>query len=452
MTLLAPEERERAPRSSAAAPERAAGPEAHGQVRIGYLLKCFPRLSETFILNEILELERQGVELRIYSMNEPEEPVRHQLASRVRSPVAYLPYPLLRSARQYVSAHVELFARHPLRYLATLFSVIVAFDADLLERFVQAGELARLLRRDGVAHLHAGFVHFPGSVAWVVHRITGLPFSLATHARDVYLSPPSLLRRKLSAARVVFTCSRYNVPNLEALVAPQRMARLRQIYHGTDLERFAFQPCGLAAPPLILSVGRLVEKKGLDHLVSACALLRDRGWRFQCRIVAGSRDRWEELSAQICGLGLESLVTLEGPLDQEEVRRWYRQASVFVLPCLVAGDGDRDGIPNVLVEAAAAGVPIVSTPVTGIPELVRDGETGLVVPERDPAALAVAIARLLDSPELCARLRERARACVEERFDLRRNAAAVAAELRLAAAPQAEVASSARQTVGQRAS
>jgi glycosyltransferase involved in cell wall biosynthesis len=395
---------------------------------IGYLLKCFPRLSETFILNEVLELERQGLDLRIYSMNEPQEPIRHRHFERVRSPIEYLPYPLLPAWRTYLAAHARLFCRHPLRYVATLLAVIVSFDLDLLERFVQAGLLARLIERDGVRHLHAGFVHFPGSVAWIVHRITGIPFSLASHARDVYLSRPRLLGKKLSEATVVFTCSRYNLPNLEALARPFGVPRLKHIYHGADLERFAFGPSGLADPPLILAVGRLVEKKGFDDLVAACALLRERGRRFQCRIIAGSRDRWDQIQARIRDLDLTALVLLEGPLDQEEVSRWYRQATVFALPCLLASDGDRDGIPNVLVEAAATGVPIVSTPVSGVPELIRNDETGLLVPPRDPKALAAGIERLLESPGLRARLAAGARTHVEASFDLRRNGEAVARE------------------------
>lgn len=406
-----------------------------GGARLGYVLKCFPRLSETFILNEVLELERQRVDLRIYSMNEPQEPITHQLARRVRTEVSYLPFPLWASAWTYLRAHAGLACRHPLRWVAMLFVVICSLDRDLLERFVQAGELARRLRRDGVEHLHAGFVHYPGTVVWIVHRITGMPFSLATHARDVYLSQPKLLRKKLAAARVVFTCTAYNVPNLQALAAPHGIRRLRHIYHGTDLERFRFGPHGLADPPMILSIGRLVKKKGLDHLIAACGLLRDRGRRFQCRIVAGSRDLWHELTAQIRDLDLAKSVVLDGPLDQDEVRKLYPQATVFVLPCLIAEDGDRDGIPNVLVEAAAAGVPIVSTPVSGITELVVDGDTGCLVPPRDPGAIAAAIERLLDSAELRAGLSARARARVEERFDLRRNAVLVANELALSAAP-----------------
>jgi glycosyltransferase involved in cell wall biosynthesis len=398
---------------------------------VGYLLKCFPRLSETFILNEVLELERQGVELRVYSLNEPQEPVTHRLAARVRSPIEYLPYPLWRSAHRYALAHLALLARHPLGYARTLASVLLALDLDLLERFVQAGLLAGLLQRDGVRHVHAGFVHYPGSVAWLVHRITGRTFSLATHAKDMVHSPPALLQRKLSEAEVVFTCTQFNVPVLKERAGPGGLRRLRRIYHGADLARFPYEPGPPLDPPLILAVGRLVEKKGLDHLIAACRLLADRGRRFQCRIVAGSRDRWDELSAQILGLGLAGQVVLVGPLDQDEVRRWYRSASIFALPCVVAEDGDRDGIPNVLVEAAATGVPLVTTAVGGIPELVRDGETGLVVPPRDPQALAHALERLLDSPELAQRLREGARARVEQFFDLSRNAVQVAREFTL---------------------
>jgi glycosyltransferase involved in cell wall biosynthesis len=408
-------------------------------LRVGYLLKCFPRLSETFILNEVLELERQGADLCIYSLNEPQEAVRHRLASGVRSSIEYLPYPLWRSAHRYLRSHAELFLRHPWRYALTLLGVLFAFDRDLLERFVQAGRLALSLRRDGVQHLHAGFVHYPGSVAWIVWRITGLPFSVATHAKDFVHSPPGLLRRKLVDAEVVFTCTQYNVADLEAAAAPGRIARLRHVYHGTDLDRFRYEPCAEADPPLVLAVGRLVEKKGFDHLIAACGLLRDRGRRFQCRIVAGSRDLWEPLSAQIRELGLGGTVVLEGPLDQEDVLAWYRRATVLAQPCVIAQDGDRDGIPNVLVEAAAAGLPIVTTPVSGIPELVRDGETGLVVPQRDPSALAAAIERLIESPSLRLALRERARAHVERHFDLRLNARAIVGELTRAGQPQAAV-------------
>jgi glycosyltransferase involved in cell wall biosynthesis len=400
---------------------------------VGYVLKCFPRISETFILNEILELERNAVDLRIYSMNEPKEAVRHRLASRVRSPIEYLPNPLLASAGRYARAHLAIARRFPWRYLRTLVGVLASFDRDLLERFVQAGYLSGLVRRDGIRHLHAGFVHFPGSVSWLVHRILGIPYSLATHAKDYVHSPPRLLRKKLSEAEFVFTCTRFNVDSLKRIVAPATIRRLRRVYHGTDLRRFPYETCGRADPPLILAVGRLVEKKGFEHLIDACSLLSDRGRRFHCTIVAGAYDLGDQLVSRIQRHGLSDVVTIEGPLDQDEVREHYREATVLAMPCIVAKDGDRDGIPNVLVEAAATGVPIVSTDVSGIPELIRHEDTGLVVPPRDAEALADAIEELLDSPELRETLRARARQFVEAEFDLSRNAVLIAEELHGAA-------------------
>jgi glycosyltransferase involved in cell wall biosynthesis len=396
-------------------------------LRLGYLVKAFPRISETFIINEVLELEAQGIDLRIYTMTYPRDAKRHRLADRVRSPIVRLPEGLRLATPAALAAQAWVFARAPLRYVATLLRVLAAFDLELVGHFFQAGCLARRMHADGVAHVHAGFVHAPGSVAWLVHELTGRSFSLATHAKDLYHSNPSLLRRKLAAARLVFTCTKYNVDYLR-LACEAAIGRVRRIYHGTDLERFRFEPCGLADPPLVLAVARLVEKKGLDDLIRACALLRDRRRRFRCRIIGAGvlRDRLEAL---IRSERLEGLVTLEGALDQEDVLGWYRQASVVAAPCIVTSDGDRDGIPNALVEAAACGVPIVSTPVSGIPELIDDRRTGLLVPPRNPAALAAAIEELFDDPALRDLLRVNARARVEAELDLRRNAREIGREL-----------------------
>jgi glycosyltransferase involved in cell wall biosynthesis len=180
---------------------------------------------------------------------------------------------------------------------------------------------------------------------------------------------------------------------------------------------------------LVLAVARLVEKKGLDDLVRACRTLRDRGRVFRCRII-GTGDLRERLERLICGLGLEKVVSLEGEADHDEVRFWYRQAKVLVSPSLVTRDGDRDGIPNVLVEAAASGLPVVSTTVSGIPELVKQGKTGLLVPPRAPSELADAIDALLRAPLLREGLRINARTLVEEEFNLRRNALKIGEELR----------------------
>jgi glycosyltransferase involved in cell wall biosynthesis len=410
---------------------------AHGSVlRLGYLVKAFPRVSETFIINEILELEAQGLRLHLYTMTEPRDSHRHRLVNRVRSAQVRLPerWALLRPLALW--AQLWALVHFPIGYVSALVRVLRFTDAELVHHFFQAACLVRRLDQDGVTHLHAGFVHAPGSVAWIVHEITGRAFSVATHAKDLYHSPPALLQRKLAAARLVFTCTEYNMAYLKDICDPAAFGRVRRIYHGTDLERFSFGPCGLAEPPLILAVARLVEKKGLPDLVRACALLRERSCCFQCRIV-GSGVLHSMLLRLIRDLRLDGMVTLEGALDQEQVLARYRQATVVVAPCIVTSDGDRDGIPNVLVEAAACGVPIVSTPVSGVPELIREGRTGLLVPPRDPQAIADAIERLFGSPELRDQLRLAARALVEAELDVRRNARTVGRELRGLMTPSA---------------
>jgi glycosyltransferase involved in cell wall biosynthesis len=398
-------------------------------VRLGYLVKAFPRISETFIINEILELEAQGLDLQIYTMTDPRDSRRHHLVGRVRSTIVRLPerWELLRPSA--LATHVSVVWKFPLAYWSTLLRVLAFRDVELLGHFCQAACLVRRLEQDRVAHLHAGFVHAPGSVAWIAHQITGRSFSVATHAKDLYHSDPVLLRRKLATARLVFTCTRYNVEHLRTMCDASGIDRVRCVYHGTDIQRFSFGACAAADPPLVLAVARLVEKKGLQDLVRACAILRDRGCRFRCRIV-GAGVLHEALTRSIDEERLTELVSLEGALGQEQVLGWYRQATVVVAPCVVTSDGDRDGIPNVLVEAAACGVPIVSTPVSGVPELVQDGQTGLLVPPRDPAALANAIQKLFESPELREHLRVNARAKVEAELDVRRNARIVGRELR----------------------
>src|SRR5262245_25287735 len=303
-------------------------------------------------------------------MTYPRDAKRHRLAERVRSSITRMPEGWRLATPAGIAPQLWAIWRFSGRYLSTLGRVLMRRDLELLQHFLQAACLARLVERDRIGHLHAGFVHAPGSVAWLAHQITGITFSLATHAKDLYHSPPSLLRPKLAAASRVFTCTRYNIEYLRTLRSgPAEW--IRQVYHGTDLTRFGFDRCGQADPPLVLSVARLVEKKGLEYLVRACALLRDRGRVFRCRIVGAGPLR-DPLADLVRELRLEAIVSLEGALDQEDVLRWYRQATMLALPCLITEDGDRDGIPNVLVEAAACGVPIGSTPGGGVPELVAE--------------------------------------------------------------------------------
>ena len=396
--------------------------------RIGYLVRAFPRVSETFIINEIIELERQGFDLRIYSMIAPTDRIRHRLVDQIRSPIRYLPNLYSAGFVRIVADHLALAVRSPRTYWSAVVRLIASCEPDLIARLAQAPSLARLMAADGVVLLHAGFVHAPGSLAYAASLFAGLPYTVAAHARDLYRSPRSLLLTKLAGARAVFTCTRYNAVHLQQLAAGAAPIRVVHVYHGTSLERFPFGPYGSSAPPLVLAVARLVEKKGLDDLIHAAAVLRDSGRRFSCHIV-GDGQRRTSLQRLIEALDLEQFVTLDGAVDQDDVVGWYRRATVLVLPCRVARDGDRDGIPNALIEAAACGVPIVTTPVSGIPELVEHRRSGLLVPPGNPGELARAIDLLLHSADLREQLRTGARKIVEEAFDLRRNAVTIGREL-----------------------
>jgi len=380
---------------------------------LGLLVKIWPKLSETFILEEVLALERHGVALRLYALAEPTDALTHPAVARVRAPLICVPNSPRGRWGEFAARHLRVAAAAPLAYLRAL-----AFAAQRGRRgladFARAGWLAAQLRDDGIAHLHTHFISGPADVAELVARMTALPFSISAHAKDIYLSAAADLRRKLRAARFTVTCTDFNRQTLAA-IAPE--ANVCRMYHGVD--HSSFHPRHRVAPaqiPLILAVGRLREKKGLDTLIDACCLLRDRGQRFQCEIVGYGEER-ERLIAHIERRGLSDRVSLPGTLAREQVIERYARAAVFVQPSRIAADGDRDGIPNVLLEAMAMGVPVVATRVSGIPELVGHTYNGLLVEPDAPTELADAIQRLLSQPRLGAELGRAARATVTESFD-----------------------------------
>jgi glycosyltransferase involved in cell wall biosynthesis len=373
----------------------------------------FPKLSETFILEEILGLERAGVALRLYTLAPPTDAIAHPAVAQVRAPVTQVPQSLRGHRREFAVRHLRLFARAPLRYVRAL-SAVLGRGRGALREFLQAGWLAGQLRDDGVEHLHAHFISTPADVAATVSRLTALPFSISAHAKDIYLSAPADLRRKLEAARFTVTCTDFNRRTL-ASIAPG--ARVHRMYHGIDHTQFhPRHRASTATPAVILSVGRLREKKGLDTLIDACRVLRRRGKAFRCEIV-GYGEEHDRLQSHIALHGLTDTVRLLGKLTREQVIECYARAAVYVQPSRIAADGDRDGIPNVLLEAMAMGLPVVASNVSGLPELVSDGQNGLVVEPDDPVALADAIARLLCEPELGAALASRARETVTRSFD-----------------------------------
>jgi glycosyltransferase involved in cell wall biosynthesis len=405
---------------------------------IAYVLKGYPRVSETFVASEIYRLEQAGVALRLLVIKRPDETRRHPVIDRIRALPEYLPPTTSlseTSVPRWLAANGRPFLR-PLARVARRRPVGLARATGLafaqavrarrtfwstpralyLKELLQAVAVAdRLLDDRDVRHLHAHFAHGATTVAWLAAAITGLPFSFTGHAKDIYapsLNPAGLLSRKLRAARFAITCTEANRRHLQPLANGTPVHR---VYHGlsADIDARPDSAAPAGCPPRILGVGRLVRKKGFDVLVHAAALLPDT----EVSIVGEDGGEEASLRALIAELGLQGRVRLRGTMTQAEVRAEYGHATVFCLPCRVLEDGDRDGIPNVLVEAMACSVPVVTTGVSAIPELVEDGVNGILVPPDAPDALARAVLELDGDPDRAAALAAAGRATVCARFD-----------------------------------
>ncbi|MGE0642809.1 MAG: glycosyltransferase [Nitrospira sp.] len=384
---------------------------------IGYLVKIFPKISETFVLQEILDLEASGLDLSIFTLEPQTDGITHGLAGQVQAPITALSRSFMTIRRNALWAHVRLLTVSPRRYLATIRFWLSTSERPSWSKFVQAGSLAAALLKKRIAHLHVHFANAPTTVAELTHRFTGIPYSMSCHAKDIYLARPDTLRRKMRHAKFVVTCTEDNRQYLQDI--SDSSTPIHRLYHGLNVDRFdrllPNSRVTKATIPTIVSVGRFRDKKGFPTLIRACHLLALRGHRFHCCIV-GSGPLHADLDALICELNLEGLVTLAGQQRLEEVVKLYQGAHIFALPCQVSQDGDRDGIPNVLMEAMACELPVVTTGVSGIPELIQHDHNGLLVPQRDPQALALALAHLLDNPAICERLGKTGRKTIALNF------------------------------------
>jgi len=387
---------------------------------VGYVVRKFPVLSETFILNEILALEAMGVKVEIFSLAPTRDPRFHEGICRLQASVHYVPglddkSALLRYTRR-------LAARNPGLYRRQLMKVLAARRPKLIWRFLQASWVAERARRTGVRHLHAHFANRSTTVAQQASRLLGIPFSFTAHAFDIYRDADhEVIARKMADARFAVTVSDYNVQFLKSL-ANGHPVRVELVRNGIDMSRFSPPRHPPEGPFRIITVARFVEKKGIPILIEACRILRERGVDFRCDII-GKGELRHTLECMIRDSSLGERVRLLEPLPQQEIVRHYQAAHLLVLPCIVAQDGNRDGLPVSIVEALACGVPVISTPVTGIPEAVHDGINGLIVPERDPTSLANAIESVIRDSDLHTRLRSAARPSVVEAFDQTRTAA-----------------------------
>ena len=389
---------------------------------ITYIIGTYPGLTTTFIDREVLVLRGMGVQLQILSIRQPWTKLSSE-QEELRKDVTYLLpvkwLPLIISLLRYALTK-------PKRFFSTLVYLLTRPHPSLRARlmtlihFIEGVYAAYILRRAPGQHLHAHFIDRAATVALVASRLLDIPYSVTAHASDIYVNPV-LLKEKLARAKFVSTCTAYNRSYLSQFGKDLFNHKLLCIYHGLELDRYVYEQRTNSTRPIILSVGQLQERKGLSYLVEACGKLRDRGIQFECRII-GEGPLRPTLQDQIQRLGLENFVRLLGALPHEEVIAQYQEATVFTLPAILGKDGDRDGIPNVILEALSMGLPVVSTSHSGIPEVIEEGVNGLLVPPEDASALSVALERLICDPEMGSVFGKAGRQIVADRFNPEKNA------------------------------
>jgi colanic acid/amylovoran biosynthesis glycosyltransferase len=411
-------------------PSAVMSPGAGRGERVAYLMSRFPKVTETFVLFEMLELEKLGFEIEIFPLLREREPVTHDEARALIERAHYTPF----LSPSILAANLAFLLRAPRRYLGTLFQVLARtlpspnFFAGALCFFPKSVYIARAMERRGVTHVHAHFANHPALAALIVQRLTGIPFSFTAHGSDLHVDQTALAW-KLAAASFAVSICEYNREFVRERAGEEAAAKLAVIHCGVDLRRL--EPGSEVASPTfeILCVAALRTVKGHRYLLEACRLLSDAGVKLRCHLVGGGPLE-RALRADIERAGLGQQVLVHGPLAHHDVLARMRAAHVLVQPSIIDRDGRREGIPVTLMEAMGVGLPVVASRLSGIPELIEDGRSGLLVPAGDAHALAAALARLHSQPELRRELGREARAKVEREFDRRVSARQLAQAIR----------------------
>ena len=396
-------------------------------MKVGYITSRFPKLTETFVLYEIVAMERQGVATALYPLLLEKQKVVHPEVESVSSRVRF--HPFLSPAVLAAMGHFAL--RRPRALWGALREVLrgtwgsANFFVGAIGIFPKAVRIAYEMERKGVTHVHAHFANHPTVAALIVHRLTGIPFSFTAHGHDIHVER-RMLREKVDAASFAVMISEYNRTFVLDECPGTDPEKLRVLHCGADTSLFAPEERAETAGPFtIVCVGTFIEVKGHRHLIEACRLLRDRGTEVRCHLVGDGPGR-EAIRAQTAEAGLEREVVMHGALPRPAVARLMARADVIAQPSVPTRRGSREGIPVSVMEGMACGLPAVASRISGIPELVDDGENGLLVPPGDARALADAFERLAADPELRVRMGRLARAKVLRSFDLDRNAARLA--------------------------
>lgn len=387
--------------------------------RIGYVLKVYPRFSETFIVTEILAREAQGEQLSIFALRPTTDARFHPEIARVQAPVRWVPRPM--KSTEFWEALAGALTQYP--QFQQRFAAMVPDIAELPPSEVSQGlALARMTLDEGITHLHAHFASMAGRMAWIASRLTGIPYTVTTHAKDIYHESvdQTWLRRVCGDAQQVIAISRFNERFLAETLSDTDASIVLQ-YNALEMRRFPYRdPSPRGEVLRVSAVGRLVPKKGFDVLIDAVSRLGNVPVDVT---IAGDGEERAALETRIQQAGLADRIRLVGPKTQGEVIDLVRDSDIFVAPCIPADDGNIDGLPTVVLEAMALGTPVLATSVSGLPEVVRHMETGLLVQPGDADALAEALADVAESRLPLATLTRNARSLIEEQFDSRRQAA-----------------------------
>jgi glycosyltransferase involved in cell wall biosynthesis len=382
----------------------------------------FPKVTETFIHYEILALEARGVAVDVHPLLRERTSVVHPEAERLLQRIRFHPF----LSMPIVASNLRFLVRRPVAYLRCLAEVLGGtlgsfnFFLGALGVFPKSVRFAEEMQRNGVTHVHAHFATHPTVTALIIHRLTGIPYSFTVHGHDLHVEK-RMLDRKVDASAFVVAISDYNRETMVDFCGDDARRKIHVVHCGVDADVFEYRERPAHDGPLrLMNIGRFDEVKGHEYLVEACARLKERGVDFRCDIV-GDGPRRGRIQERIEAAGLGDRVVILGAQPRPEVARLLREADVFVLPSVMAANGEREGIPVALMEAMVAGLPVVSTVLSGIPELVESGTSGWLVPPRDADALADALQRLADDPELRLRLGRAGHRKVREEFDLADN-------------------------------
>ena len=391
--------------------------------RLGIIVSRFPKLTETFILAEIQELKRLGVEIELFPLLHQQESLVQPEVEELVAGAHYRPY----LSAQLWRDNLHYLLTRPLEYLTAFAQVVRGswrsprYLAGAVGYFPKAASFARLAERCGVRHVHAQFANHPAVVAMVIRRLTGIGFSFTARGSDIHVDR-TMLPEKIAAAQFAVTVSDSNKEVMVQACGATAARKIHVVYGGIDTGLFSPGPAPAADGMFrIVCVARFEEVKGHAQLLAACAIMVERGLQFRCDLI-GDGELRPQLERQIAQLGLSNHVVLHGNRPQQYIVQALRSASVCVLATVQAASGKREGIPNVLKEAMACGVPVISSRISGIPELVDDGVSGILVPPGQPEALAQALIRLAQEPALRRQLGSAGRARIEADFDLRASA------------------------------